>query len=485
MKNRVDVLLLVSACAVLFASSAVYSSLSERALRFDPSDGTYYLSFYAKAFDPSAQHLINPEGRNVFFFSGTDGAESLHQDIHFEPIKYVLAAFRYAFATPMAVIIVLALLAFSPLLYGAYIAAQSQAWRRADTWILIAYATYPSVFISIGSSLRPIVLLPAFFMLAFLAICYARPLFERFALFALLFLAREEALILGAALFLIALGVPKPAGGRFSRGYLVIGVIGALAFIAAMILSGYYVTVTPEKVARYVPLPLFALVACSLLGILAWLFIRFRTRLMPYLPLVASTGVALFALAVIMAHLVVDGRLLPLPWSDVVRDNYTSIAVAGLTALAFLVRDYGVGERSLIRGACAVIALSITAQLFIPGFALDLARRAADDEGDAALVFRAHDAHPDRVLASYATITAWHEAERSYAFERFPARLVPGPARFYPENANVVRAYLKDEAEAVVIGRDVAPLAEAIARSAGKELVLVEENARYAWYTVR
>jgi hypothetical protein len=469
MKSRLPTILLgLWLIGTVFASG--YAYYSYRALDYDAIDGSFFLGFYDKFLTPGAAHTINPEGKNIFFFSGTDGERSLHQDIHFEPVKYLLGFLYQAFG-PVSVMIAIAAVVFSPLLYGAFL-ARSGALTKAGAVLLAVYAAFPAVFYAASSGMRPSALLAPLVLLCFLSLSYGRPLREQLAFFVALFLVREEAILFGIP---IIAAVFARAGAL--RAHAAVWLAGSVSFALYILWTGYSFGLTPEKVARYLPLPALGLAGALLLAAGALLAWRFHSRILDSVDMLAPIAVSGVSLAVIVAHLVVDRRLLETPILDLLRANYGAVAVAGVVAAVMAVtrrtppRYLVQASASLALGALFVLVAMIAKDI----------QNLAEKYEAGALVWSAKVEYPDSVLADYATIFAWYDAANTVALERVPAEVLSGASRFYPENREAVLEHL-EHAEAAVVSRRNEALLYSLAEEAGRALDERGGNQRYVWY---
>ena len=180
------------------------------ALEFDAVDYSFYLVSAERIGHPSElqQLSINPHGYDIFRFYGTEGTRSLHQSIHFEPVKYLYALLLRLIDAPATLFAFVAFVCVLPLLYLVLAVSgqtlQRGAGRRFVLCLALLYALNPLLYLSAADDLRPFVFLPPLFLATFIAIRCKRPLWEQVFCLCLLLLVREEALFLGVILLGVA-----------------------------------------------------------------------------------------------------------------------------------------------------------------------------------------------------------------------------------------------------------------------------------------
>lgn len=184
-----------------------FSEIKYEAIRFHAKDYAFYLQFASKLFDDGIEKVysFNPNGDNCLFFSGTEGTDNFHQTIHFEPIKYFYAVLYAVFGTPKILFFFISFVFFLPCLYSALLLPmrRKQCMYMA-LFLSVLYILYPASILVPSYDLRPYIFLAPFFLLSFLSIAFSRSWREIALWFNVLFLAREESLILGLVLLFYA-----------------------------------------------------------------------------------------------------------------------------------------------------------------------------------------------------------------------------------------------------------------------------------------
>jgi len=208
---------------VVLAFSLFYCSLKRDLLGYHTRDFVFYAQFAAKGFDRSlgADLTLNPEGNNLFGMHGFEGEGGLHRSVHFEPVKYLYAA---AYRLTGSLLVLFLITGLILLLPAAYVAVHHRRDGPGDVGFAALaaclYALWPSMVPAIAYDLRPFALLAPLYAMAVLSIQYRRPLAERLLWFNLMFLAREEALVLGIFVWAFALRMERDGDrGRVNLGY--------------------------------------------------------------------------------------------------------------------------------------------------------------------------------------------------------------------------------------------------------------------------
>lgn len=454
---------------LLVSLSLQLASARERALAYHTRDYAYYARFHAALFDAEVapRYALNPRGRNFLGYRGVEGVSGLHRAVHLEPIKYLRAAFpAHAFD---------ALLFFAPALYLVFRMPRRDARDRLfHVGAAAAYLLLPSGQPSVAYDLRPYLLLLPFFSLAVLALLARRSRLEALALFQLPFLAREEALVLAPIAILAAAADARarPAAGvRPPLAALWASVLAwAAATIAYFSWTGY-----ERSLSFWGAVVLIAGGSAAAAGAVSGLARRFP-GLAPWLPplLLASVALPLLpraedaTLAELLYHprhaLVSGAALLALvaAWPALRAPRARGAAIAAVAALA--------------------LAFGAASLADVDGSARALRRAYAERARDAEVVFEAR-ARLDRatsvVLCDYATHQAFFDFEHAYAFERLPWYLVPGDARFYPENQSMLRRLIRERVDVIAVAAESLDLVRAEVRAAGLSLGVVASNGRF------
>jgi hypothetical protein len=149
----------------LFALLALFAFwLMRTQALFQDQDFAFYASSYLSIFSDRAQPVVNAWGTNMFGIFGFDGYPTLHGDIHFSPVKYLLALLGHATGTPVVIqVLFVALLVASLALAGRQLERIRPGAGHA--FVLLAVA-YPVAIPFVTFDLRIfILLLPAMLFL--------------------------------------------------------------------------------------------------------------------------------------------------------------------------------------------------------------------------------------------------------------------------------------------------------------------------------
>jgi hypothetical protein len=168
----------------------------------------FFLEFPVKILDPELTKLYNftPGGKNFLGLTGSEGEYGFHKTVHFSPIKYSYILIYNFFPSPIALFAYFSSLFFLPILYLPLIHSGK---NKLETALLIGFVllfvTAPNILHSSTGEIRPRILYSAFIPLAFLAIHYKRPQFERVLFFIGLLAIREEGIVFGLILIIYSL----------------------------------------------------------------------------------------------------------------------------------------------------------------------------------------------------------------------------------------------------------------------------------------
>lgn len=188
---------------LLVTFAVVMNQTYLESLSFHTKDFPYYLQFGLKWLDShyTPRMSINPNGISFLGFYGPETTTSIHQAIHFEPIKYLDALVYWLSREASVLFIWRAILAFLPLLYLPWI-LKNQYKGEWGWWltVFLTLATLPPTLANAVYDLRPFQLIAPLLCCGILAIGLHRPRWEQLLWLNALFLVREEALLLGAGL---------------------------------------------------------------------------------------------------------------------------------------------------------------------------------------------------------------------------------------------------------------------------------------------
>jgi hypothetical protein len=460
---------------VSFAGTLGYCKLE--GLQFSTRDYSYYLQFASKLFDPSASHYfsLNPEGRNMLFMRGPDGALGLQHGIHLEPPKY-LAAIAYAiFKTPLAPLVLYIVLFTGPI---GWAAVRFRKGGVLPALGLALFLAFPSSLLVATDDLRPFILMAPLFLLFVLGLAYRVPLSEKIVYLTLFLFVREEAVVLAlsglAYLFLRekAEGSPHRESGTLLRIVIAWMTVAGLYFAW----DGYPVKLDPARAAS------LAIIVCSLL-VLGILVSR-KTALVTarHMPVVA------FA-ALTIAPILVALRQDALPAAvGLLYSRYGTLLCAAIVGLVVIADEqYGTRFRKFAIGAFAICAAGSLAVQFVGVHSAYRQFAVAHATlPDARLVWdvrKSLDPRATEVLVDLDVHQAFWNFEHVYAFNRLPAHLVSGNLR-YPENAPQVESLLRDRINYVLVAsRNILEIRR-LAASAGVLLVPEKSNGSFSFFLV-
>ena len=490
--------------AVAVVGATRFNQAKVSALAFHTRDFPFYMQYAAKMLDPSLsdQYALNPSGYNMLGFSGVEGTRGLHQTIHFEPVKMVYALLHTGLPSPLTILAFIAVIYFSPLLYLLHITPlQSVAERRWLLLVALFYVTCPLTLSVLAHDARPFALLPPLFMLAILAVHRRRPFWE-IALFCnLLFVVREEGLLLSATVIVYYIMCETRSRARLSASLILIAMwLGWLGIILSyFIWAGYPVSTSFNPLTsllrgvnqtivvgllglggvvavlftwlkRYgrTPLTAWSIMAyCTIFGTLGWQFVRhqgdkFRSM---SLPDAASSMLADFVASPRFAlHVVAILLLAILLWDGVPRMRF---------------------RRGLAAGASASIALFVAIH---SQSTVDTIRAYSAQRAHTAPVFDLrHEIDPTQthLLVDYATYQAFYDHENVYVYNRLPWYLVPSDDRYHPANLPVLQTLVSTQVAWIVIAKESTTSIQEVLSLAQVTPIDVVENEHYTLMKLR
>ena len=475
--ERVRVGGMVALCVIFVSCGGVLGYYKFAGLKYSTRDYSYYLQFASKLFDSSStrQFSLNPEGRNMFFMRGPDGALGLQHGIHFEPPKYLSAIAYTAFRTPLAPILLYVLLFTAPIAWA------SLRFRGGGALVALGLALFilfPSSLLATTDDLRPFILLAPLFLLLVLALAYETSLVEKVIYLNLLLVVREEALLLAFAglayIYLLERGHGR--GHRESKTLF----LNTLAWIAVVLLyfawDGYPLAVDARR----------AIPGVAITGVFVVLAILAakRSGLMDLrqAPLVAFASITFGPILISMHHDAAAGpiALLYRHYGVLLCGAFVGFVVLAAEHYSAKLREPAIRAFSV----CAVISL---AGQFVGAHSTRATfERAHVAVDDARLVWRVRDslnARSTEILVDFDAHQAFWDFDHVYAFNRLPTYMVPGNVR-YPENTPYVEGLLRDRVECVLVGTESIDAVRRLAESAGVLLVPESSNGSFSFFQV-
>lgn len=455
--------------AVLF--SILICDVKFRALGFQNRDYAFYMEFAARVpnVNNADTYSMNPEGQNWLFMAGVEGADSLHQSIHFEPIKYAYAVLYWIFRTPVALFFFVAMVFFIPLPFlalGAPMNSETDIRRALSVGLL--YLLSPAVFFVPAFDLRPYIFLAPFFLLAVLSIQMSRPAWEKLLWFNALFLAREEAVILGGVVLLYGLACLYSGRMKF-REFLILSAsygFWVAATFAYLSWAGYSVSVNRlpslllnvyERLLNPSPLLILVIVSGVVAGVVIAWFLWKRLREKPHFQWIMDV----FAIGIVFIpleyQLMSENEQIGLNlylFSPRYFLHYTAfilfiVVMAGHLKIALRA---GTWVRLMTLGIAAFILVNTLAP---DGYLRSYVRfdRAARLAQVVWSFKKDLDPVISNLLVDYSTHQAFYDFEHVYAYNRLPWSLASGKRRYYPENQSFLKELITGQIDYVVISR--------------------------------
>jgi hypothetical protein len=485
--------------AYVFAvlASVFLCSVKFRALGFQNRDYAFYMEFAARVLNVNNAdtYSMNPEGQNWLFMAGVEGADNLHQSIHFEPIKYAYAVLYWIFRTPIALFFFVAMVFFIPLLFLALaVPMNSEADIRRALSIGLLYLLSPAVLFVPAFDLRPYIFLAPFFLLAVLSIQLSRPAWEKLLWFNAIFLAREEAIILGGAVLLYGLACLYSGRMKF-RGLLMLSAsygFWVAATLAYLLWAGYSVSVNRlpplllniyERLLNPSPLLILMIVSGAVAGVfIAW----FSWKPLRGKPLFQGV-IEVFAIGIVFIplgyQLMSENEPISLNlylFSPRYFLHYTAfilfiVVMAGHLKIALRA---GTWMCLMVLGVAGFILVNVLApDGFLRSYALfdraaSLARVVWSFKKDL-------DPVNSSLLVDYSTHQAFYDFEHVFAYNRLPWSLASGKRRYYPENRSFLKELITGQIDYVVISRASLDDINSLLTETSTQGQVVFENEQY------
>jgi hypothetical protein len=443
-KQHIVAALIIFLYGLLVLATTYFFDLKKDALDFHTRDYAFYMETYARAFDSSrtSNLSIQPEGKNMFFMFGTDGAHGVHATIHFEPIKYAFSAV-YQIAGVEGVFITFSALFWFPVIYT-YIALRRFGLRRALLSV-VTYVLVPWGIVWAARDVRPITLLAPSIAILSIGLLARRPPWELCVATLFLFSIREEAIIFSLPLIVVAYVTHRDAF-RSIASVCAVGAAALAWYYTALVLGNFFEI--PLLIGRSsVEILIDCLVVLLVLGVVVTFANAVRSKKMSDVFVPRSTTVhanlrmrfcvlclpALVALAVVLFEgggiILSDSRFLPVLWVSV---WYVVTATALLSTHTASINVHG--YCAIAVATVAVISapsfLSQIAELHVRATQSYLPHRIANE--------RAAENSKTVVLTDYAAHQAFVANDTVYTFDRLPSWMVEDGSRFWPHNFDVL-----------------------------------------------
>lgn len=459
--------ILVYAAMVIAATAYAWWELDS--LSFNTRDFPFYVEFCVRLGDPNMTQAfsLNPEGTSILRYGGIEGARTdagLHQAVHLEPIKYVWAALYDVFGT-RGILSLLTALCLLPVLY---VLAVVPGLRRRSfglhLLVALCYGLYPSAPASASFDLRPFVLLLPFFSLALFSLLFKRRGWETLLFFNLLFTAREEALVLGLGIVLIAFAFRDRSHSGSPRSLPWVLLLNWGVWVAAT--ASYYLwtgyeTSMPADILRYLTklsaFPVSLIAAAALAGAVGFLFWTLRH--------VGAGGRAVLALLALSGLALLPtlrdlrGESFGVIGREVLYSPQDSIAprIALLSLIPLWLGTTSSSRRRQIVWGQAVLALVFVFFSMLPfpdsaASRLKLFRERRPSTTAIREFGSSADPYKTAILCDLDAYQAVCHVDNARVYERWPNWIIPGEARVFPGNASHVRRFVEEEADYVAMG---------------------------------
>jgi hypothetical protein len=461
---RFTSLLLPGAGILLFGLMVTLAVLMNQtnleSLSFHTKDFPYYLQFGLKWLDPhyTPRMSINPNGINFLGFYGPEATTSIHQAIHFEPIKYVDALVLGLSRRVSLLFGWRALLTFLPLLYlSLIIPTRPRAERGWWLVVFVILVTLPPTLANVAYDLRPFQIIAPFLCCGIFAIGLRRPRWEHLLWLNALFLIREEALLVGAGLVAYAwwqerddAEIPKGA-----KGMALCWVLWASVIFLYYGWSGFpnrYLIPVAENTSFY-PVNLIALIPVAMAVVLL-LFVLLQQRKGLLAPLLVPTLL-----------------LFPVAWQlwtsfkdDETHDILNALLFSPQPYLFYLIFvsilivmgvEFGQPLRRWLMVVLAGIAIaSLVVTLSHEESPFREWQEAQEDIVDTSAVraLRSQtNPYETTILTDESTYQAFYDYENVLLYDYLPWYLAQGEARFYPQNAATLHAVCASNVAYIVV----------------------------------
>ena len=467
MLTKTNVRLFVCVCffAVVFFSFC-FSNIKCQAIRFDKYDYAFYLQFAAKLFDDKIEKVysMNPDGANWLFFRGSEGSGGFHKTIHFEPIKYFYAVLYLLFGTPKILFLFISLVFFFPILYTAFSIPMPTKWHMYMVlFISVLYILYPASVLVPSYDLRPYIFLAPFFLLSFLSIAFRRPSWEIVLWFNTLFLAREEAIILGVVLLIHAFVKFKDGRQRLIATLFVSWLLWLITILLFVYWCGYSIKVFDPTGKFYSFKTVLLFVGTGLvcvIGIVATLgrgWLREKLSSQKVLEIV-SISVIFLPFLYMFCKKEVYGIMSPsLDWLESVlfSPRYFLYFVALLCLGVILLQNVEEKKYEKVGSAIFVVVGLLSFSMNIAsshGIYQSYAQYEKEIESVKKVweIRELTDKYTSGILVDEYVYQAFYDYQYVYVYNNLPWHVIPGVGRFYPANNGIVQRLVDERMEYIV-----------------------------------
>ncbi len=443
-----------------------------QALKFQSIDYAMYMQFSTQLADPALSDRLtaNPVGYNIFGLEEIEAKASLHQAIHFEPVKYLYVPLYALFHGPSGIYLFISLLYYTPLLYFYRIHPKD---KRDDLLVIVAfallYACMAASINSLGFDARPRILMtPALLLLTF-AVHYRRPLWEKLLALVMLFAVREEAVLLAPVV--IAYGfLRQDDKGKRIRWALS---AGGLWLLYAAVLAVYYRWTGYQNYDEYSSLDFFRHAPWFLYPVLALIILYVFYFLYTWLkkntlftewPLALATyafillfAAARFTQGLLGRQLVAPGKSLPDVWLDSLRNPDSSLLLVALLAMLVMLWNYLDRQPAKQTLLLALSLLTVVTLIDGAGVLLKHVQTWQQRIPPAQLVFeqrQASDPYSSGILTDEETFQAFYDYENVVMYQRLPWSLYGADRpRYYPQNVDQLGPIVKQGIDYIVVNK--------------------------------
>lgn len=453
--------------AVIF--SVWFSLLKFDALDYHTRDFAFFAQTQAKLLDNSltSRLSLNPNGHSFLGFRGTECEKSIHQGIHFAPIKYIHSVLYFITGDLLLVFVLNSLIVFFPALYLSFYYRKGKGIDKLFYLVLsLCYLIYPSIQHFAAYDLRHYIFLTPFFITAVLALFLERSSFEKLFFFNLLFFAREEALILGCVVIFYAIATARTVDTRGILRSLIPWYLVCYAFWYAAIVS-YFIWTGYRQEAPFITqalLPIgFLVLGCAAIVVLR----KFTDRIIPQKSRELSGFIALLlSFGPFIYH---GGVWRQVDFYSILYFNrYFLYAGCGFLSIAALWPLLSKRSARIFMLSCVCFACVFFIYANSP--MMKMANHVSFRERPITVKIKDYlklkkngqlvhtisnnlDYRTNFILTDYKTHQAFYDFENVIVYQRLPWYLAQGSDRYYPKNKMVLQELLRSKIEYIVISK--------------------------------